>query len=108
MGKVVLQCEVHGADCKVIKHKGFDEHTLGLPDTRGDIIGTIIHGYRIIKQGSVAVIGKSEVRTDMFVAWNYRKIDNSNTDVYWGRYGTEDYTNKWFEAKENGLMLDNF
>lgn len=74
-----------------------------------NLVGQVHNGYTIIKQGKIAVLGKSS-RVDsfgqtinQFVTWHYRFDRNNQLDLYWGRYGfnLRDIL-KRFHRKERG------
>jgi len=72
------------------------------------LIGNINAGYKVIRQGEVAVLAENEIRINgklqkQYVAWSYSEKENGITDFYWGRYGELEYATSCFEKKENGL-----
>lgn len=64
-----------------------------------NMIGKVVAGHEIIKQGSEAVIGCRESDGE-YVAWTY---DRETGSCFWGRYGSKEYAEDAFFKKENGI-----
>jgi hypothetical protein len=73
-----------------------------------NLIGNINEGYKIIKQGEIAVIAESEevlpyTNEKMYVAWHYKIDPFSEVSYFWGRYGSLEYVKDCFYKKQSGI-----